>query len=426
MIEPARTRAAASEVSPKTRWQNWSGRQQSLRPVEMVNPSTEQEFVDVVTRANSSGERVRAVGASHSHSRVAAPEELLVGTDNWQGVAQDPMLSSESDSADQNNAVIAVRSGTRIFQLGEPLWHYGLALRNQGDIDRQSLAGAIATGTHGSGRTLQNISASVVGVRLVLASGQIAECSAMDDPELFEVARHSLGSIGLITELKLAVRDRYRLEERLWSEDPDTVMERIGSLTELNRHFEYFWMPQRDLCACKTLNEVEPVRDSDQSLKIEPVEQHSKVHRIGWSHQIISTVREDLHTEMEFAVASDDGPACFAELRAMILQRFPELQWPLEYRIVAADDLAISAASGRETVTISVHQDISLDDRPLFEACEEVFRSYGGRPHWGKSHFHTGPELAALYDDFEGWWQTRDRFDPEGRFLNAHVESLRP
>ena len=120
------------------------------------------------------------------------------------------------------------------------------------------------------------------------------------------------------------------------------------------------------------------------------------------------------------------GPSCFAELRALILGDFPDLVWPLEYRTLAADDLWISTASGRPTVTISAHQDISLDDRPLFEACEEVFRRHDGRPHWGKVHRRTGADLSGLYPRYRQWWETRDRHDPHGMFVTPELEALRP
>lgn len=432
-----------------TRWSNWSGKQKSDGQVQVLAPVSESELSSVLADPNHSGQRIRAVGASHSHSRIAAPDELMVVTDNWQGVTglvkplglPQPDLSgparmkpsdvddvassrSTSDDLDQSSPIVRVKSGTRIFQMGEPLWHLGFGLMNQGDIDRQSIAGAMSTGTHGSGSTLKNISASVVGARILLADGELAECSRWIEPELFELARHSLGSVGLVVDVDLAVRRRYKLEERLWSEDPNVVMADIENLITSNRHFEFFWMPDRDKCACKSLNELSS--NDDSATSVEPIEQHSKLHRSGWSHQIISTLRHDLHTEMEFAVPASSGPACFLELRVMILKRFPDLQWPLEYRTVAEDDLAISTATGRPTVTISVHQDVSIDDQPLFDACEEIFRRHDGRPHWGKVHYHTGADLARLYPRYGRWWQDRDRFDPDGRFLNSYVEDLRP
>ena len=387
-------------------WTNWSGRQTS-EPQRVLRPSTEAEIVDAVIDAGRDGLTVRAIGASHSHSRVAASDGVVVELDDWQGVI----------STDAMEPSAVVRSGSRIFQLGEPLHAAGLALRNQGDIDRQSVAGAIATGTHGTGPTLQNLSASVLGLRMVLASGEIVDVGAEADSELFEVARHSLGGIGLITEVHLGLRPAYRLHERIWIEEPGTAFDRIDKLVSATRHFEFFWMPQGDWCACKTLAETDAASDPLPDVEHE---------RIGWSHDIISSIRDDKHTEMEYAVPAGAGPACFMELRDMVLTDFADLQWPLEYRTVRSDDIWISTASGRETVTISAHQDVLLDDGPLFEACEAIFRRHAGRPHWGKVHYRTGAELAELYPRYRDWWAVRDRHDPSGVFLTPFLDSLRP
>jgi len=387
-------------------WSNWSGRQTDS-PVAIVAPTSESDIVEAVAAAAITEMPVRAVGASHSHSRIAATNGMLLTLDGWQGI----------EAVDTEAQTARIRSGTRIFQLGEPLLEHGLAIRNQGDIDRQSVAGATSTGTHGTGPSLQNLSASVEGARIVLASGDVVDCSPAATPELFEIVRHSLGAVGLITELTLALRPAYRLHETLWKEDPASVFSRIDELVAATRHFEFFWMPQTDACACKSLAETDDAVDELADRKLE---------RIGWSHEVISSTRDDLHTEMEYSVPAHVGPACFNEVREMILRDFPDLQWPLEYRTVASDDMWISAAAGRETVTISAHQDITLDDRPLFEACEEIFRRYDGRPHWGKQHYQTGQELAALYPRYGDWWRVRDEHDPDRIFVTDYLSSLRP
>jgi len=390
----------------QNQWQNWSGRQTSS-PDSISHPTDEAGFIAAVRRGAEAGQPVRAVGASHSHSRVAATDGVLVGTDGWQGVV----------AVDNPAERAIVRSGSRIFQLGEPLHAAGLALRNQGDIDRQSIAGAIATGTHGTGPTLQNLSASVTRVRVILADGTAIDTSPTNEPTLFEVARHSLGGVGLITEVGLQLRPAFCLHERLWKEAPDALFERIDELVAATRHFEFFWMPQLDICAAKSLNETDA--DPDPLF-------NTKLERIGWSHDIISTLRDDLHTEMEYSVPAEAGPACFMAIRQLIHADFKDLQWPVEYRTLAADDLWISTASRRPTVTISVHQDIEIDDQPLFDACESVFRSFDGRPHWGKAHSLTGPDLAKLYPRLGQWWAERDRWDPTGVFVTPELAALRP
>ncbi len=412
------------------KWSNWSGRQ-TAEPKRIDRPTTEREFVAAIGAAREHRWPIRAVGASHSHSRVAAVDGLLVETDGWQGlIGTDPASSGSGStgSGSPDGPTASVRAGTRIHQLGEPLYRRGLALVNQGDIDKQSIAGAIATGTHGTGPTLANLSTAVVGLRVALADGDVVWCDSAQEPDLFAVARHSLGAVGLITEVELRVRSRYRLHERQWFASPDEVLPEIDHLVDATRHFEFFWVPDRDLCACKSLDEL-PARgngDDEPSGPSPEVEVLSDRERRGWSHRIISSIRDDKHTEMEYAVPAEAGPQCFAELRQMILTEFPDLVWPLEYRTLAEDDLLISAAAGRPTVTISAHQDVGLDDRPLFEACEEIFRSHDGRPHWGKVHYRTGQELAELHPSYRTWWELRDRFDPDGLFVTEDLARLRP
>ncbi len=409
-------------------WSNWSGRQQA-KPTRITRPTEESELVAAVGLAAERGWTIRAVGASHSHSRVAAPDGLLVETDGWQG------LVSVDDGADGRRTA-TVRAGSRLWQLGEPLHHSGVGLLNQGDIDRQSVAGAVSTGTHGTGPTVGSFSTMVDGVRLVTAGGEVVDCDADREPDLYHLAQLSLGGVGLLSEVRLAVRPRYRLHERQWIAAPDEVLPDIDRLVAATRHFEFFWVPGRDLCACKSLDELPssetepgPASMAGDGRSGEPIpepEQLSKRERIGWSHQIFPSVRDDRHTEMEYSVPAADGPACFAELREMIGTRFPDLVWPLEYRTVAADDVSISTANGRPTVTISAHQDIGEDDRALFEACEEIFRSYDGRPHWGKVHYLNGSELAELYPGYRRWWELRDRYDPDGLFVTEDLNRLRP
>jgi FAD/FMN-containing dehydrogenase len=318
---------------------------------------------------------------------------------------------------DRERGEARVRAGTRIATLGRPLREGGVALHNQGDIDRQAIAGALATGTHGTGVALQNLSASLRGVRVVLASGDIVDCDADREPELFEVCRLSLGAVGIATELRLAVRPAYRLEERMWLEDLDLVLDDLDRLVHATRHFEFFWKPGSRRAACKSLRETdEPARY--------PLGQEGE--RLAWSDEVLANDRPDKHTEMEYSLPTESGARCFRALRECIATRFPDLSWPLEYRRIAPDDVWLSTAFERATVTISVHQGVDLADEPVFRACEEIFRSFDGRPHWGKTSYLDGGELAKCHTRWADWWRIRDRYDPDGLFLNDHLTSLRP
>jgi FAD/FMN-containing dehydrogenase len=223
--------------------------------------------------------------------------------------------------------------------------------------------------------------------------------------------------VGVVTQLRLSVRDAYRLKERMWLEEVDAVLERLSDLTTATRHFEFFWMPGSARAACKALDETDEAA-------VYPLAKEGE--RLAWSYDVLANDRPDKHTEMEYSVPAEAGPACIRELRELISREFPKLAWPLEYRTLAADDVWLSTAHGRPTVTISVHQGVDQEDEPLFRACEGIFRRYDGRPHWGKVHYLEGDELAECHPRWHDWWRVRDRFDPDDRFLNSFLERLRP
>lgn len=388
------------------RWSNWSGRLQA-NPAEVHFLRSEADAAALVHAAADAGREVRAVGAGHSHAPLVPSDGVIVDTSGLGGVI----------AADPQTRTARVWAGTPIYTLGRPLHDAGLALVNQGDIDRQTIGGACATGTHGTGTTLRNLSAAVLGARIVLASGDIVECSAARDAELWQAARLGLGALGIVTQLTLQLREAYKLEERGWTEPFDALFPRIDTLAAGARHFEFFWYPDSDAAIAKVIDESDG--EPRYPLEAEGV-------RLAWSYEVLPNHRPTPHTEMEYSVPADHGPACLAAIRALIRRDFPRLRWPVEYRTLAADGVWLSTARGRATATISVHQDVREDETGYYRACEAVFLEHGGRPHWGKMHYLDGAQLAARHPDWERWWSVRDRVDPHGRFLNAHLRALRP
>lgn len=386
-------------------WSNWSGRQRA-RPRSLHFARSEEDAAAVVRQAAAEGLTVRAAGAGHSHAPLVPGDGVIIDTSGLAGVVA-------SDTVTQT---ARIRAGSRICTLGRPLHDAGLALINQGDIDRQAIAGACATGTHGTGPALKNLSAAVVGARLVLASGEIVNCSSEQQPQLWQAVRLSLGALGLVTELTLQLRPAYKLAERGWSEPVEALLERLDEHVAAARHFEFFWYPENDSAAAKAMDETEaPPRY--------PLD--AEHQRQAWSYEVLPSHRPLLHTEMEYSVPAAAGPACFRAIRGLIQDDFPDLRWPVEYRTLAADDVWLSTAYRRPTVTISVHQDIKEDEQPYFQACEAVFLEHGGRPHWGKVHYLDGSRLAAMHACWADWWSVRDAADPQGVFLNDHLRALR-
>ena len=389
-------------------WSNWSGGVR-CEPVRLAHPASEDEVAAVVARAGVEHLVVRPVGSGHSVTPLGETGGVVVDLGGLRGVLE---LDAEAGEA-------TVAAGTRIAELGAPLASAGFALHNQGDVDVQAIAGAVATGTHGTGADLGSLSTAVRGATLVAASGAVVDCSPGVHPDLFEAARLSLGAVGIVTRLRLAVVPAYRLAERTWVEHTEVSLARLDERVAATRHYEFFWLPGRDVTYNKSLDPTGaelcpvPIRHADGSRT-----------RVDASWTIFPSVRDDRFEELEFAVPAAAGPACFAALRELLTVGHPDVAWPLEYRTVASDDVLLSPAQGRATVTISVHQGIGLPYEGLFADAGAVFRAHGGRPHWGKRHGLAAAELAELLPGWGRFAEIRRRWDPDGRFLNAHLARL--
>lgn len=387
-------------------WSNWSGRHEA-NPERLRFLRSEADAAALAADAAAKGQNLRCAGSGHSHAPLIPTDGVIADVSGLSGLI-------DVDPASRRAWVYA---GTRIHALGRALNDVGLALANQGDIDRQAIGGAIATGTHGTGAELKNLSAAVTGARIALASGELVECSADQNASLWQAARLNLGALGIITRLHLQLRDTYVLAEHSWRDTLDNVMGELSDHLDAHRHFEFFWYPKRDIAFAKSIDEI----DDEPAYPL-----GAEGERVAYSHEVLPNHRPDPHTEMEYSVPREHGAACMLDLRDLITREFPDMRWPVEYRTLAADDVWLSTARDRDTVTISVHEDVANDEQAYFRACEEVFLQYGGRPHWGKVHYLGRNELSAMHPDWEAWWSARDAVDPNGVFLNATLAAWRP
>ncbi len=384
-------------------WRNWSGAL-ACKPAELVRPVDERGIVESVQRAGRLGLSVRAVGTGHSSMPLVETDGMLLSQEADQGL----------EAADPDALEAVARGGSKINRLSHELLERGLALENQGDIDVQALGGAIATATHGTGETLGNLSTHVHGLRLVSADGSLLEIDG-SDPDRLRGARVSLGLLGIVSSVRLRVLPAYRLHERSWRVPIEQCLDELAQQIARNRHFEFFWFPGADRAEMKTLNPTRAGPEEVAGLRGE---------RIGWSADIISSVREMRFHEMEYSVPAGAGPACFREVRARMRERHPEVQWPVEYRTVAADDAWLSPHSGRASVTLSIHQDGRLPHREFFLDVEPILLAHGGRPHWGKVHGASRAVLRERYPHWDRFCRLRAELDPRGRFLNDHLRGL--
>jgi len=387
-------------------WRNWSGRH-SVEPDRLQFIRSEEDAAGLALGAQERGWTIRVAGAGHSHAPLVPNTQVIADLSALSGVI----------SADQDHQRAWVRAGTPIYALGPALHQHGLALHNQGDIDRQTIGGACATGTHGTGRVARNLSSVVVGARVAIATGEIVEWGSGQACAGWNVARLNLGAIGIVTALELKLRETYRMAESAFVTNGDEAEARIPELMAENDRFEFYWSPRTDQAFVKRMNETaEPAQY--------PVAGEGK--RVAWSFEVYPSDRAQLHTEMEYSVPMQSGPACFRAIKELITSDFPDVEMPVEYRAIASDDVWLSTANGRETVTISIHRDIHHDEGPLFRACEEIFLEYEGRPHWGKVNYLDGSQLSGMHVDWDRWWLERDRLDPSGMFLNDYMRSIRP
>ena len=348
---------------------------------------------------------MRVVGTGHSFTPIAATDGVLISLDALAGL--------ESHDLPKRRATIL--GGTKLKDVGSLLFAQGLAMENLGDIDVQSIAGAIGTGTHGTGPAYANLSAQVTSMRITDASGEVVSFSPDIDRDLYRAARVSMGMFGVVTAIELSVQPAFRMHERVWRIPFDQVMTELDAHIETNDHFEFFWYPNSDdMAECKALNEVHG--DYTKAL--------GDGERLGWSAEIIPSVREFKFNEMEYSVPAQYGPECARLIRQRIAERHPNVRWPIEYRTLRADTAWLSTAYLRDTVTISLHEDARRLYTDFFTDIESIFRDHEGRPHWGKIHTRTRDELRALYPMWDRFAELRHRSDPRGRFLNPYLRTL--
>jgi FAD/FMN-containing dehydrogenase len=385
-------------------WTNWAGNV-GCEPRAELAAKSEADVVAALRRAEREGLGVRVAGSGHSFSPLVASDGLLLSLDGLAGIARHEPAARR----------VWVRAGTKLRDLGPALHALGLALENLGDVDVQALGGALATGTHGTGATLPNLSARVSGLRLLLADGSLRVLREEDDAEPLRAARVSLGALGVVTAARIDCVPAYRLHERVERLPIEACLASLAERIAGSRHFEFFWYPTRDLAEAKTL---EPTALPPEAVA------GRRYERIGWSHEILPSLRELRFVEMEYALPAEAGRACFGAVRERMRSRHAEVAWPVEYRTLRADDAWLSTAHARDTVTLSLHQGAELPWRDFFADLEPLLRAHGGRPHWGKHHSLGAAELAPLYPRFDAFRRIEADFDPRGRFLNPHLRAL--
>jgi L-gulonolactone oxidase len=427
-------------------WRNW-GRNQSASPLEVAAPADVDAVVRIVERAADDGRRVKPVGSGHSFTATAVADDIQLRLDHLSGIL----------SLDASTHRVTVGAGTPLHQLNAELEARGLSMTNLGDIDAQTVAGAISTGTHGTGATLGGIATQVRALEMVLGDGSVVEVSESADPELFQAARVGVGAFGVLTAVTLQCEPRFDLTAVEQPMPLEQVLEDFDALADGNEHFEFYWFPHTDVALTKRNNRPTageaPGRlprwrewIDDELLSNGLFE---AIQRIGYrrpsaipgfnrlsaralsarsftdvSHRVFVSPRRVRFREMEYAVPREHLVATFRKVRSWIDKSGSPISFPVEVRVAASDDIWLSTASGRASGYIAVHQWHRVDFEPYFRAVEAIAGEVGGRPHWGKLHWLDAVALADRYPHFGEAMRVRDRVDPNRIFANGYTEQV--
>lgn len=424
-------------------WSNWA-RNQYCSPAAIESPRTEQGLVRIVTRAAEAGRRVKVVGSGHSFTGIALSDGVLVKLDHYNRVLD----------VDRERMRVTVQAGIRLHDLSRRLDAYGLAMVNLGDIDKQTISGAIATATHGTARDLGGIATQVVGMRLIAADGSIIDCSEEREPEVFRTARVGLGALGIVSTITLQCTRSFNLHAVEMPMRVDEVLEELDDHIRSNDHFEFFWVPGTGWALTKRNNRTQqPLRTRGLWKEFRDDILYSNVAfgalcRIGrWKPSLIPRVAKMLPTsgrteyvdksyrvfasprmvrfyEMEYAIPVEATVEAFNRLREFVRRSGLILSFPVEVRFATGDDIPLSTAYGRNTCYIAVHVYEGTHYQHYFEAVEDIMDDYGGRPHWGKLHFQTAETLEPRYPEWQLFQDVRRRLDPQGRFSNAYLDRV--
>lgn len=428
-------------------WTNWS-RLETAHPAREATPADADAVAEEVRRAAESGGTVKMVGTGHSFTGIAVTDGTLLRPGALTGIT----------AVDRDAMTVTARAGTRLKDLNADLERLGLSLHNMGDIAEQTLAGAVSTGTHGTGGRAAGLAAQVVGLELVTGKGELLRASAQENPDVLEHARVGLGALGVLTSLTFRVEPLFVLEA---DEEPVRWEQGVDGYEELAAsadHLDLYWMPHTDWMLAKRNHR----RGTDLALAQPP----SRVARwvnddllentalgavTGLSarvpaltrplnrtvarffsgrrysdvaHRVFTAERRLVFREMEYAVPRAAGPEVLRECRRVLEASDLVLGLPVEIRSAPADDVPLSTGGGRDSFYLAFHVHRVTDHRPVFALLEPVLRAHDGRPHWGKLHTRTAADLAPAYPRFEDFLALRERLDPQRVFANDYLRRV--
>jgi len=419
---------------------NWAGNL-DFTPSAILNPKTKEEIKSIIQGAIEEKKGIRTRGSGHSWTGLIETNQIFLHLDNMRGII-------EVNSKEQT---IKAHAGTKLSFFGDEGFKHNLSLPNQGDINKQSLAGATSTGTHGTGLSLQSMSNQISALTIINGKGE--EVSIDQASPYFEAARLSIGSLGIISDITIKLIPSYKLKVNTFTENIDEAVKKCEERLQKNRHLEMFYFPVGDWSLTKIMNETDEevtpkgffhkfnevivenwlyrqmnkIASSTGRYKlIDKVMQSfvSSEEKIDWSHRAFPTERDVKFMEMEYNLPIEQFHSVFSEIKQAIKKNNFQTLLPIEIRFVKKDSIWLSPAFERDSVYFAIHTYITEDYRPYFDCIEEIFKKNQGRPHWGKWHTYKKNDFLKVYPKFEDFMKIRNEFDPNGIFLNNHLKEI--
>lgn len=426
-------------------WKNWS-ESVYCEPEHFIEPNNLSQLQSIVRQAYKTGRKIRVVGAGHSFTPLVATSDTMISLRHLVGI----------DQIDRTKHHVTVWGGTNLKELGEQLWEQGYAMENLGDINKQTIAGAISTGTHGTGIHFGSISTQAVGITLLQANGDMIDINETNDSSLLQAAQLSLGMLGIIVKVTLKVLPAYQLVGHSYRLSLEESLHQLTALRSSHRNMELYWFPFTNTVQIKTMNMA------DSTVELENKKQHnlfkkivienglfwmmSEVSRIvpksakaistlsaigipvgtetDASHAIFATPRLVKFQEMEYSVPMEHVETILRTIDRVIRKEQYAVHFPIECRFVKRDDIWLSPSYGRDSAYIAIHMYKGMEFSPYFQALEKILKQFEGRPHWGKMHTMNQVEVQSAYPRLHDFIDVRNRLDERGVFLNEYMHHL--
>jgi FAD/FMN-containing dehydrogenase len=416
---------------------NWV-REVRSSPSGWEHPRSEPEVRAVVEHAHATGRRIRVVGAGHSWSAIAAPDDLAVSLDAWPFEFR----------VDADRALVTVPAGVRIRDLTSALARVGLALPIVGSIQAQSVAGAIATGTHGSSLVHGNLASLVTGVRIVAGDGRVHAIDD-DDPRL-PGARVHLGALGVLTGVTLRVEPAGFLEQTIEQVRVADMPAALPAIATSAEYVKVWWLPHAETAQVVRYRRVAAPTRRRRNAAVRRWVDETVMHRAlfpalvaaqhrrpalaaatnrrmattylgpttqsGRATLMLNTPMPIRHRETEAALPLERAPAAVAAILDLFAAGRPAANFPLEIRFVRRDDAWMSPAYGADTCQIGAYSTHGPDCDDYFSRFWAAVAPYGPRPHWGKEMDQTATELRPCYPAWNQFRALRDELDPDRTF----------